>query len=69
MAPGLLERRPRLADLRRALLTGYLLYTLTGDKTYRDFADPEVILPGTEAVSDDLVRATPEERVAALLKG
>ena len=29
----------------RALLTGYLLYTLTGDKAYRDFADPEVELP------------------------
>ena len=26
----------------RALLTGYLLHTLTGDKTYRDFADPEI---------------------------
>ena len=26
----------------RALLTGYLLATLGGDKTYRDFADPDV---------------------------
>ena len=25
----------------RALMTGYLLHMLTGDKTYRDFADPE----------------------------
>ena len=25
----------------RALMTGYLLHMLTGDKTYRDFADPQ----------------------------
>ena len=29
----------------RALLTGYLLHTLTGDKAYGDFADPEIDLP------------------------
>ena len=29
----------------RALMTGYLLHMLTGDKTYRDFADPEADLP------------------------
>ena len=28
--------------LVRALMTGYLLHMLTGDKAYRDFADPEV---------------------------
>ena len=32
----------------RALLTGYLLYTLGGDKTYREFADPDVDLPKTD---------------------
>ena len=26
-------------------MTGYLLHMLTGDKTYRDFADPEAALP------------------------
>ncbi|WP_060999954.1 dienelactone hydrolase family protein, partial [Mycolicibacterium mucogenicum] len=31
----------------RALLTGYLLFQLTGDKTYKDFADPDVVLPKT----------------------
>ena len=31
----------------RALVTGYLLYTLGGDKAYRDFADPDVQLPKT----------------------
>jgi dienelactone hydrolase len=53
----------------RALMTGYLLYTLTGDKTYRDFADPEVALPKAAAVdpfSDDPVDL--EDKVVALLK-
>ncbi|WP_110318550.1 dienelactone hydrolase family protein [Mycolicibacterium moriokaense] len=53
----------------RALLTGYLLHTLTGDKAYRDFADPEVDLPKAPAVdpfADDPVGL--EDRVVALLK-
>jgi hypothetical protein len=53
----------------RALLTGYLLHMLTGDKTYRDFADPEVELPKAPVVdpfSDDPVDL--EDKVVALLK-
>jgi hypothetical protein len=53
----------------RALTTGYLLYMLTGDKTYRDFADPEAALPKTETIdpfSDDPVDL--EDKVVALLK-
>lgn len=53
----------------RALLTGYLLHTLTGDKTYRDFADPETDLPKAPVVdpfSDDPVDL--ENKVVALLK-
>ncbi|WP_326547830.1 hypothetical protein QGN32_06640 [Mycolicibacterium sp. ND9-15] len=53
----------------RALLTGYLMHTLTGDKTYRDFADPEVALPKAPTVdpfSDDPVDL--ENKVVALLK-
>jgi pimeloyl-ACP methyl ester carboxylesterase len=53
----------------RALLTGYLLHMLTGDKTYRVFADPEVALPGTEIPPEELEQITAEQRVAALLKG
>lgn len=53
----------------RALLTGYLLYTLGGDKTYRDFADPDVQLPRTVAPEDHAAVATPEEKFVALLKG
>ena len=53
----------------RALMTGYLLYTLTGDKTYRDFADPEIDLPKApvaDPFSDDPVDL--ENKVVALLK-
>ena len=53
----------------RALLTGYLLHTLTGDKAYADFADPEADLPKAPAVdpfADDPVDI--ENKVVALLK-
>jgi dienelactone hydrolase len=53
----------------RALLTGYLLHTLTGDKDYREFADPEVDLPKAPTVdpfTDDPVDL--EDKVVALLK-
>lgn len=52
----------------RILLTGYLLFTLTGDKTYRDFADPDVTLPKTDAVDPEASTVTAEEKVVALLK-
>jgi hypothetical protein len=53
----------------RALLTGYLLHTLAGDKAYRDFADPEVDLakaPVMDPFADDPVDL--ENKVVALLK-
>ena len=53
----------------RALTTGYLLYTLAGDKTYRDFADPKAELPNAAVLdpfSDDPVDL--ENKVVALLK-
>ena len=53
----------------RALTTGYLLHVLMGDKTYRDFSDPEAVLPKTELMdpfSDDPVVL--EHKVVALLK-
>ena len=45
----------------RALITGYLLATLAGDKTYRDFADPDVQLPRTVPV-DPKRRRSPRKR-------
>jgi dienelactone hydrolase len=56
----------------RALMTGYLLHTLTGDRkndTYRDFADAAADLPKTQVMdpfSDDPVDL--ENKVVALLK-
>ena len=52
----------------RALLTGYLLHLLTGDKVYRDFADPEVALPKTEVADPNADPVDLEDRVVALLK-
>lgn len=52
----------------RALLTGYLLNTLDGDKKYRDFADPDVQLPGTEAVDPEAEAIPLDEKIVALLK-
>ena len=53
----------------RALLTGYLLHALTGDKAYAAFTDPEVDLPKAPVVNP--VAADPvaiEHKVVALLK-
>ncbi|RZT18699.1 hypothetical protein EV589_2959 [Mycobacterium sp. BK558] len=56
----------------RALMTGYLLHMLTSDKgkgPYKDFADPEAVLPKTTVMdpfSDDPVDL--ENKVVALLK-
>ena len=52
----------------RALLTGYLLHILTGDKAYKEFSDPEALLPKTVAAELDAPRVTPEDKVVALLK-
>lgn len=53
----------------RALLTGYLLHELTGDKAYRDFGDPDAVLPRTHLMdphADEPVGL--ENKVVALLK-
>ncbi|GFG86353.1 dienelactone hydrolase family protein [Mycolicibacter algericus] len=52
----------------RALLTGYLLAQLVGDKTYRQFADPHVPLPRTEELEALPEPVSPEEKFVALLK-
>lgn len=53
----------------RALMTGYFLHMLTGDKVYKDFADAEVELPKAPVMdpfADDPVDL--ENKVVALLK-
>jgi dienelactone hydrolase len=52
----------------RALVTGYLLYELTGDKAYREFADADARLPKTDAVDPDAAPVKIEDKVVALLK-
>jgi hypothetical protein len=52
----------------RALLTGYLLHTLTGDKAYKEFSDPETLLPNTVAPDPEALPVTPEDKIVALLK-
>ncbi|OHT88816.1 dienelactone hydrolase family protein [Mycobacteroides saopaulense] len=52
----------------RALLTGYLLFQLAGDKRYRDFADPAAELPNSsppEAVEQEISQL---DRVQSLLR-
>ena len=79
-AAGMAERRSLLRLLRfpapstrtqktvRGLLTGFLLYHLTGDKTYREFADPDTTLPRTSQPDPDAPPVTAEDRVAALFR-
>lgn len=53
----------------RALLTGYLLYTLAGEKEFKDFADAEADLPKAPVLdpfADDPVDLP--DKVVALLK-
>ena len=52
----------------RALLTGYLLAQLVGDKTFRDFANPQAALPKTQALDALPEPVSPEEKIAALFK-
>jgi dienelactone hydrolase len=52
----------------RALLTGFLLFHLTGDKTYKEFADPAADLPHTGRPDPDAPPVTDEERIVALFR-
>ena len=52
----------------RALLTGFLLFHLTGDKTYEQFADPEADLPNTSKPDPDAPPVTHEDRIIALFR-
>lgn len=79
-APGLVENRQfsrflglpgshgRTQKTVRALLTGYLLFHLTGDKTYREFADPDAVLPKTDQPDLQAQPVSTEEQIVALLK-
>lgn len=63
--PGAATRTQRTV---RALLTGFLLYELTGDKTYRQFADPEASFPRTTRPDPDAEPPSDEDRIVALFR-
>ncbi|WP_459547968.1 poly(ethylene terephthalate) hydrolase family protein [Nocardia sp. X0981] len=44
------KHEPKTARATRALLTGFLLHTLLGDKTYAAFADPETAIRHTHVL-------------------
>lgn len=52
----------------RALLTGFLLFHLTGDKAYKEFADPDADLPHTSRPDPDAAPVTAEDRIVALFR-
>lgn len=52
----------------RALITGFLLFHLTRDKTYRPFADADVALPRTAPPDPDAEPVTTEDRIVALFR-
>jgi hypothetical protein len=52
----------------RALLTGFLLYHLTGDKSYAEFADADATLPRTRLPDPDAPDVTTEDRFVALFR-
>lgn len=52
----------------RALLTGFLLFHLTGNKDYAEFGDPEAVLPKTELPDPNEDPVDLENKVIALLK-
>ena len=67
-ALGLPNSHRKTHQAVRTLLTGYLLGVLNDDKAYREFADPKVQLPGTDAVTPDANPASIEDKIVALLK-
>ena len=78
---GLLERRRVLNNLgfgrpekttqktAKALLTGFLLYTLTDDNTYKSFAESDVTIPKTHVVDPHAEEAPPKPSPIKMLLG
>ncbi|WP_313674755.1 dienelactone hydrolase family protein [Mycolicibacterium sp.] len=52
----------------RALLTGFLLFHLSDDEEYQEFADAGAELPGTSKPDPDAPPVTLEERIASLFR-
>ncbi|MBF6327444.1 dienelactone hydrolase family protein [Nocardia transvalensis] len=52
-ALGAGKHEPKTERIARGLLVGYLNYQLLGDKTYEAFADPEAVIPHTQALDPE----------------
>lgn len=65
---GVPRRSTRVQKTIRALMTGFLLFQLTGDKAYREFADPEVTFKRTSLPDEEAPAVTPEERIVSLFR-
>jgi len=52
----------------RALLTGFLLFQLAGDKEYAEFAETETRLPHTTSPDPEAPAVTHEDRIVALFR-
>ncbi|WP_293308006.1 hypothetical protein [Mycolicibacterium sp.] len=65
---GIPRRSTRAQQTVRALMTGYLLFQLTGDKSYREFADPDAAFPHTSRPDTEAPAATPEDRIVSLFR-
>lgn len=63
--PGSKNRTQRTV---RALLTGFLLFHLTGEKKYQPFADAEAKFPRTGAMDPDAPPVSQEDRIIALFR-
>ncbi len=63
--PGSSTRTQRTV---RALLTGFLLFHLAGDKAYRAFADPDADLPHTGHPDPDAPPVSGEDKIVALFR-
>lgn len=52
----------------RALLTGFLLFHLTGEAKYKEFADADADLPHTSRPDPDAAPVSAEDRIVALFR-
>ena len=65
---GIPRRSTRPQQTVRALVTGFLLFHLSGDKTYRDFADPDATFRHTSQPDPEAPATTPEDRITSLFR-
>lgn len=65
---GIPRRSTRPQQTVRALMTGFLLFHLTGDKTYRDFADADAEFRRVSRPEAEPAAVAPEDRIVSLFR-